>query len=296
MPAVHQFGGDWTSEKLERVRKYLQAYTTIFNKNLGARYYHTIYLDAFAGTGYRTPRRSRSEEFLFLEGLEEDSNQAFLKGSARIALEVEPPFKEYVFIEQDTDYARELTQLKAEFARQRGKISVVSQDANSYLLDWIHKTNWDLSRAVVFLDPYGMEVEWPVIQALGNTLAIDLWILFPMGVAVNRLLTKSGPPPVGWARALTRIFGTDTWRDAFYPRQKVMTLFGEEEVQQKEADFEKICQFFIDRLQTAFTAVSPKPLALRNSKKNPLYLLCFASANPKGAPTAIKIANHILKQ
>lgn len=27
------FGGDWTDEKLERVRKYLVAYATIMNKN-----------------------------------------------------------------------------------------------------------------------------------------------------------------------------------------------------------------------------------------------------------------------
>ncbi len=294
MTAVHQFGGDWTSDKLERVRKYLQAYTSIFRANLNAQKLYTIYLDAFAGTGYRTSRRPCVGTTQFLEGLEED-NQAFLKGSARIALEVEPPFKEYIFIEQDPDYAVELGQLKTEFSDRRGKISVESKDANGFLMHWIKKTDWDSTRAVVFLDPYGMEVEWSVIQALGDTQAIDLWILFPLGVAVNRLLTKSGPPPDGWGRALTRIFGTDTWRDAFYPRQIVQTLFGEEEIQQKEADFEKISQFFIGRLETAFTAVSPKPLALRNSRNNPLYLLCFASANPRGSSTAIKIANHILR-
>lgn len=295
MTTVHEFGGDWTSEKLERVRKYLHAYTTIFAGNPRAQKLNTIYLDAFAGTGYRNSPRTRVDTIPFLEGFEED-NQAFLKGSARIALEIKPPFKEYVFIERDPEYVHELNKLKADYSSQSGKISVVSQDANSYLIDWVKRTNWNTSRAVVFLDPYGMEVEWSVIQALGNTQAVDLWILFPLGVAVNRLLTKSAPPPEGWARALTRIFGTDSWRDAFYPHQKVLTLFGEEDVQQKEADFGKIGRFFIDRLKTAFTAVSTRPLALRNSKNNPLYLLCFASANPRGAPTAIKIADHILKQ
>lgn len=295
MAAVHEFGGDWTSEKLERVRKYLRAYTKIFNTNPQASWYHTIYLDAFAGTGYRNPSQSHVEGIQLLDGFEEDS-QAFLKGSARIALEVEPQFKEYIFIEQDSEYAQELEKLKTEFVTQRGKISVITQDANSYLMQWVRKTDWSKTRSVVFLDPYGMEVEWSVIQALGNTKAVDLFILFPLGVAVNRLLTKSGPPPESWARALTRIFGTDTWQDAFYPRHTVQTLFGEEEVQQKEADFTKIGRFFTDRLRTSFAAVSPKPLALRNTKNNPLYLLCFATANPKTAPTAIRIANHILKE
>jgi hypothetical protein len=34
----------------------------------------------------------------------------------------------------------------------------------------------------------------------------------------------------------------------------------------------------------------------KNSKNNPLYLLCFASGNPMGAKTAIKIAQDILKR
>jgi hypothetical protein len=32
--AKQQFGGDWTAEKLERVRKYLAAYATIMRKPL----------------------------------------------------------------------------------------------------------------------------------------------------------------------------------------------------------------------------------------------------------------------
>lgn len=181
MSTIHQFGGDWTIEKLERVRKYLKAYTTIFNANPKAQKLHTIYVDAFAGTGYRTSKPIHAEEISFPEGVEED-NQAFLKGSARIALEVEPPFKEYIFIERDPDYVHELTRLRAEFASQRGKITIISQDANTYLLDWIEETNWRTSRAVVFLDPYGMEVEWPVCRLLGVQRQLicgssSLWVL-----------------------------------------------------------------------------------------------------------------------
>ena len=48
----HEFGGPWTAKKLETVKKYLSAYTTIFKNNLRAQYFQTIYVDAFAGTGY----------------------------------------------------------------------------------------------------------------------------------------------------------------------------------------------------------------------------------------------------
>ena len=48
----HRFSGDWTCEKLERIRKYLPAYTQIFHSNpTAARYFKTIYIDAISGTG-----------------------------------------------------------------------------------------------------------------------------------------------------------------------------------------------------------------------------------------------------
>lgn len=64
---------------------------------------------------------------------------------------------------------------------------------------------------------------------------------------------------------------------------------------EKVADFESISQYFVERLKTVFAGVADNPLVLYNSCNNPLYLLCFASGNPKGSKTAIKIAQEILK-
>jgi three-Cys-motif partner protein len=290
---VHQFGGGWTTDKLERVRKYLAAYTTIFARNPQAQKLTPIYVDAFAGTGYRSkPHQIDPDTPLFAE-LTEPETDDFLKGSARIALEVEPPFKQYLFIEQDAARARELEGLKEQFPQREVRIEV--QEANAFLKEWCGYTNWRVCRAVMFLDPYGMQVDWPLIEAIARTQAIDLWLLFPLGVAVNRLLTKNEPPPSEWAQALTRILGTDDWK-SFYTRRREATLFGDEEVQIKEADFDKIGRFFVARLKTVFTKVAENPLALRNSRNVPLYLLCFAAGNPKGAPTAVRIAQSILSK
>lgn len=147
----------------------------------------------------------------------------------------------------------------------------------------------------MFLDPYGMQVEWGTLEALARTQGIDLWLLFPLGVAVNRLLTRDGPPPGAWADALTRIFGTAEWQAAFYPKRDVTTLFGVKSVQSKDVNWNKIGKFFVDRLGTIFAKVAPNPLPLRNSKGTPIYLLCFAAANPNAASTAVKIAQDILK-
>ena len=37
----HEFGGDWTDEKLDCLREYLPAYARIFRSNLRARYFTT---------------------------------------------------------------------------------------------------------------------------------------------------------------------------------------------------------------------------------------------------------------
>jgi hypothetical protein len=35
---------------------------------------------------------------------------------------------------------------------------------------------------VLFLDPYGMQVDWTTIEAIARTKAIDLRVLFPLGI------------------------------------------------------------------------------------------------------------------
>jgi hypothetical protein len=44
-----------------------------------------------------------------------------------------------------------------------------------------------------------------------------------------------------------------------------------------------------------WNCVAESPLSLQNSKGTPIYSLCFAAGNPKGAPTAVKIAQDILR-
>lgn len=88
MNPSHQFGGSWTEEKLDRVRKYLSAYMTIFDKNIKASWYTTVYVDAFAGTGYRDIEQKNEDMSLPLFGDREAAS--FQKGSAHTALETEP--------------------------------------------------------------------------------------------------------------------------------------------------------------------------------------------------------------
>lgn len=286
-------GGIWTEEKLARVRKYLSAYATIMKKQS----FRFAYIDAFAGTGYRTLKENEnSSEFMFPE-MAESEVQDFIDGSARVALEVLPQFDKYIFIEKDKNHFSELQRLKDDFPSLRNRIKLVHADGNTHVqelcqYDWLSKRR----RAVLFLDPYGMEVKWQTIEAIANTKAIDLWILFPLGVAVNRLLRVNGQIDESIRKTLDEFFGAADWFDECYKEEEDTSLFENSSELRKVADWNAIENYFIERLDSIFVKVADNPLRLHNSRGNPLYLLCFAAGNPRGASTAVKIAQDILKQ
>jgi three-Cys-motif partner protein len=294
MDSLQQFGGDWTINKLKRIGKYLAAYTQVLkNKN-----FHLIYIDAFAGTGYRTVDfKDDKQSLLFPDQAGEDA-EILHTGSARIALETNPYFAEYYFVEQSFDKCRELNLLKQEYPDKAHKIHVIQKDANTFIQDICHdfrkNTSW---RSVLFLDPFGMNVAWDTVEAIADTHAIDMWYLFPLGVGVNRLLRRDGNIPQEWQKRLDCIFGDRGWRDIFYKKVSTPSLFEDNtELTRKSAGFEEITRYLIKRLKTIFAGVAKNPLPLLNSRNNPLYLLCFACGNKRGAPIALRIAEHILKE
>lgn len=292
IPSLQKFGDrSWTQDKLERVRKYLVAYTTIMSK----RPLQYAYIDGFAGTGYHELRQEPDEggAKLFPEA-EEPEVVEFLDGSARIALNVAPRFSKYFFIEKDPRKATELEKLKIDFPDKSADIVIQAREANAYLQELCGK-RWADRRAVLFIDPFGMQLTWDTVKAVAKTEAIDTWILFPVS-AVNRLLKRDGNIPDGWRRRLDSMFGEPAWFDVFFPPEK-SGLFGDEIViHRKAARMDRIGEYFNERLTTVFADVAPNPYTLRNSNGVPLFLLCFAAANPRAAKTAIKIAQDILKR
>ena len=292
-----QFGGEWTDEKLDCLKDYLEKYRLIFSENQRASWYRTHYVDAFAGAGYRFRAQTKNVQSTLLFDLEEMEAEAedYTKGSARIALEINPPFHNYLFIEKNFQHVQELEKLKGKFPNIAPRIDIKQGDANNILCDWCKKIDWKYNRAVVFLDPYGMQVEWSLLQTIAATKGIDLWILFPLG-SINRLLKRGELPPEEWTDLLIGFSGLILWRKKFYSSLQVQTFLGQEETVCKDATFEGIGNFFIERLKTIFTKVADNPLQLCNSKNYPLYLLCFASGNPKGAEPAVKIASYILER
>jgi three-Cys-motif partner protein len=140
-----------TSDKLARLRAYLQAYS-IALKDQG---FERIYIDAFAGSGSRTETRAA----LPLLGPElAQPQEVDTPGSARIALSVDPPFQAYAFIEKDRGRYAELEKLKEQHPEL--KIALKQGDANKYVRQLCERVPWNTRQAgikgmrgVVFLDP-----------------------------------------------------------------------------------------------------------------------------------------------
>lgn len=289
--ASQDFGGGWTERKLSALRDYLEAYKTALSNTP----FYLEYIDAFAGTGYRQ-QKTVDGTFLFPE-LADEAAQEYLDGSARVALQVSKPFDRYTFVELSRDKSQELAALSGEFPNLADRIHVVASDANEYLLSRAHE-DWlrNRARSVVFIDPFGMQIEWKTVEALAATQAVDLWLLYPVS-AINRLLSASGVKFETWERRLDIVFGGPEWRDAFYVKQSTRDMFeGDRETQVKHVDIDGLTKFMVDKLDSVFAKVVKRPLVLTTNSGSPLFALCFAAANPRGAGIACRIAKQILEK
>lgn len=292
------FGGDWTERKLDALDQYLRAYAKALSKTR----FNRIYIDAFAGTGYREQKVSEADALpdMFKDELEELSQpepQRFLDGSARIALRVDPPFQRFVFIECDKNKVAELENLKAEFPAIAQSIDICPGDANATIRHLCE--TWDKrgTRGVLFLDPFGMQAEWTTIEAIAATGCIDTWILFPF--ATNRLMTKS-PDDIqsGWRDRLNKLFGTKGWEQQFYKERTIIDIFdGDTTVVEKKLTLDGLGAYYHELLRKVFPCVADEAPVLRSTGNRPLFQLFFAAANKgRGGEIALKIAGHILKK
>ena len=276
MSLQHNFGGHWTSEKLNILSSYFSAYL-IALKNQP---FKKIYIDAFAGTGKIAVGDTEEE----------------IEGSVRLALNSETKFDNYIFIEKRKDFAQELqTIIETEYSSLKDKTLVINEDCNIALKKACRDIDWNNNRAILFLDPYATEVEWATLETIAATKAIDVWYLFPFSAA-QRMMKNDGCIDESWKRKLNSIFGNSGWFDTFYVSDPQISMFGNTNMI-KNVNTKALSEYITERLRTIFPAVAKEPRLLYNTKNSPLFLFCFAVANdnPKAFGLALKIADHILK-
>jgi three-Cys-motif partner protein len=281
--------GPWAKEKLEALRRYLEFYTKVL-KNQGHWLKGTLFVDAFAGPGLsRVRTKEKAEDTLGLFDPSDDEEEIeYLKGSPRQALDIANPFTAYIFVEKNPKRIAELRALAEEY-RGRRTIEVQHEDANAALQELLaRKVDWRAHRAVVFLDPFGMQVPWSTIETLARTKAIEVIINFPLGMAIQRLLKRSGEIPEGWQISLDTFFGSPHWRKLAY--EENTGLFGPVKAKVNDAGIQ-LLEWYRKRLRAAFGHVST-PYLIKNTRGNPLYYLIWAGPHRKG----LEGADYILSK
>lgn len=291
-PSNDRWGGPWTEKKLNAFSKYVWSYLTIMKK---FPYWETIYFDGFAGSGSKE-KEEKVELYTQLEITEEEEKT--YKGAAErvLTLENNLAFNYYYFIDKNESSLKKLeNKLNEKVDLTDKKLVYKSGDANQWIIELAKalktKTKTKQFAALIFLDPFGMQINWQSIEELKGTRS-DIWILIPTGVIVNRLLDKKGQ--LKYMDKLKSFFGLteEEIKNEFYKIETVPTLFGDtEQITKITKPIEKIAKLYAQRLGTIWENVSENPLRLDNKNGVPIFHFVFASNNIN----AMKIANQIIK-
>lgn len=272
MSNAQKFGGMWTKRKLDALDGYLAAYMKIM-KNKGFR---LIYLDTFAG-----------------EGEIEINDGNVIDGSANIASKY--PFDQFLFIEQDY---KKIEKLKESLKNSKyfNRMKFIRGDCNQALESFAGVDLYSkFYRGVAFIDPFSTQLKWESLETIAKTGIFDVWLFFPF-MAANRILPKNkNELEDGKRKILTGIFGTESWEEELYKISDQLSLFDDFE---EKVNTEEFKDYVIKRLETIFPCVSPEAAVMKNIKKSPLFLLCFAVSNSseRAHRPALNVANDLLKK
>ncbi len=284
---AQSFGGEHTKRKLDVIAKYLAAYVRVMKRQN----FKLFYVDGFAGSGASI---SKSDTLAHDPTLFPTSE--VVEGTPLRALNVEPPFDNYVFIEKKVDNVRSLSSLCADFPTR--DIKIVKGDANERLCEFCDEIKINrLDRAVIFLDPFGLSVSWKTIRRIAQTEKVDLWYLVPVD-GMSRQIKDDGSFLPG-ASKIDELWGSSEWRaKAVRKIESCDDLFGQiDERLEKIAKAKQLSEMFRDHLKTIFAGgVAQAYLPLGRGRRHDFSLM-FACANPSAAASeaAMRIANHILR-
>lgn len=270
--------GVWSEEKLDILEKYLVAYSTIMNKQKEKwlKSYH--YIDAFAGS---VGPVSKDEE-------------RYIEGSPLRALKIKPSFDGYWFIDINPKRIARLKELQDNYADH--KINIRQDDCNYCLCNEIVTiiTKSSKQRAIVFLDPYGLQVNWKTVIALAEAETFDIFINFSL-MGITRLLKRDEMPLASIKEKISQVMGSAAWIDQIYhsPSSVQLSLFEEPQPSQvrETLQAELIADLYAEQLKQLFKYIS-QPVIMKNSTNSPLYALFLASHNETG----VKIMNDIFNR
>ncbi|UAK23643.1 three-Cys-motif partner protein TcmP [Sphingomonas nostoxanthinifaciens] len=283
----HRYGGAWTELKLDVVEGYLRYYTDVLKAAPSKeRPFKLWYVDAFAGSGSRTTEIITGGIF---ENRPASVEEVELAGSARRALNVEPPFHKLVFIEGDAGRFADLDQLRIEYPDR--DIECLHGEANKTLKAMFQAPPWSKQpggrgghRAVVFLDPYGMSVQWDTLEELAKSGSADVWYLFPVEGINRQLSDRLEKVDRAKQLKLDEIFGTKEWRGDLYKEVSSPGLF-EEEIRWSVKTITKsqVETYGLRQFGKIFRYVAPPTRLSAKGRGHVFSLICLSNSESNAA-------------
>jgi three-Cys-motif partner protein len=118
----------------------------------------------------------------------------------------------YYFVDINPDYISALKRRADVLDGSASHKRYFTGDSNQEVLQILRFIDKKLSVNLALIDGFGVECNWPTVQLLASCQRMDLIILFPQGMSINRNLKQ-------WAEsesnALDAFFGTDEWRQIY---------------------------------------------------------------------------------
>jgi hypothetical protein len=144
----------WPQLKLDIVRRYGAAYSTISSRQPGLAHY---WIDGFIRSGTDT------------------SAHEFVPGSALNALLVTPPFRHHYLVNMDGTSADAVRRA----VDGRADVTLLEGGARALLEEVLPRVRQeDYRRALCVLDPGGPALDWRAIEMAGRLRTIDLFVAF----------------------------------------------------------------------------------------------------------------------
>lgn len=260
----------WSEIKLDIVREYASAYSKILSARTKPKLSH-VYVDGFSGAGEHISKMTGD----------------MVAGSPLNALAITPPFNEYVLIDLNGDKVCHLRDLVG----ARPDVSIKQGNCNRILLDEVlpRIRYEDYRRGLLVLDPYGLHLDWRVLETAGQMQTIDLFLNLPIMDINRNALWRGGPgTSVEQLARMTAFWGDESWRSACFTPHPQLGLFGDEKLAKQPNQV--VVDAFCERLKgvAGFDYV-PQPMPMRNSVGAVVYYLFFATHKP----VAEKIVSQI---
>jgi three-Cys-motif partner protein len=197
-----------------------------------------------------------------------------------VALRSQPQFQRCSFLEIDQ---RKVDALRARVASYAQRAGVYHGDVNSELGRLVEDQVPALAPCFCFLDPQGIELSFETISAVactpGRKRKPELLILFPLRMALLRLLTLSKPVGAETEERLHRAFGGREWLNIYNARRKGHITATSARMEYLKLYCDKVRALGYVWVQSK-AIVAPRAPGTRRQE---MYHLIFATDHPAGA-------------